>query len=132
MTSIGCLCPPGKEVYCNSWRCPRVLNASAEEGTPSKADTAEALLARAKQELHELKEAVYVETQNLCARIAEVERERETNRQECERLTDPWRCVDGHDWDYLFSLIPDGGRGRFWKAVFTEFRAALVKENGDG
>lgn len=42
------------------------------------------------------------------------------------QLRNPWRAVDGQDWDYLFSVIPDGGRGRFWKAVLTEMRTALT------
>jgi hypothetical protein len=42
-------------------------------------------------------------------------------------LLNPWRAVDDQDWDYLLGLIPDGGRGRFWKAVFAEQRAAIAK-----
>lgn len=45
-----------------------------------------------------------------------------------ERLRAPWSAVDDQDWQYLASLIPDGGRGRFWKAVLGEMRAALVDE----
>lgn len=41
------------------------------------------------------------------------------------RLLKPWRAVDAQDWQYLVSVIPDGGRGRFWKAVLGEMRAAL-------
>lgn len=39
-----------------------------------------------------------------------------------------FHTVDDQDWEYLFSLIPDGGRGRFWKAVFTEIDAALSEK----
>lgn len=42
MAAAGCLCPPGQELHCNSWRCPRMVNASAEENmTSTKDDTAE-------------------------------------------------------------------------------------------
>lgn len=36
-----------------------------------------------------------------------------------------FRAVDDQDWQYIVSVIPDGGRGRFWKAVLGEARAAL-------
>jgi hypothetical protein len=42
-----------------------------------------------------------------------------------ERLRKPWRAVDDRDWQYIASIIPDGGRGRFWKSVLAEMRAAL-------
>lgn len=44
---------------------------------------------------------------------------------ENERLRKPWRAVDAHDWQYIASVIPDGGRGRFWKSVLSEMRIAL-------
>ncbi len=40
-------------------------------------------------------------------------------------LRRPWRAVDDQDWQYIASIIPDGGRGRFWKSVLAEMRAAL-------
>lgn len=43
-------------------------------------------------------------------------------------LAAPFRAVDDQDWEFLLSLIPDGGRGRFWKAVFAELRP-LLKQN---
>jgi hypothetical protein len=40
-------------------------------------------------------------------------------------LAKPFRAVDDQDWVFLIDLIPDGGRGRFWKAVFSELRPLL-------
>jgi hypothetical protein len=40
-------------------------------------------------------------------------------------LRRPWRAVDDQDWNYIMSVIGDGGRDRFWKAVLTEMRTAL-------
>lgn len=48
--------------------------------------------------------------------------------EEIIRLRRPWRAVDGEDWLYLESVIPDGGRGRFWKAVFEEVRNSLTSQ----
>jgi sirohydrochlorin ferrochelatase len=44
---------------------------------------------------------------------------------EVERLRAAFRHADQMDWDYLYERVGDGGRGRFWKAVFNDFRAAL-------
>lgn len=44
---------------------------------------------------------------------------------EIERLRDPFRAVDAQDWEFVMGALPDGGRGRFWKAVLGEMRAAL-------
>jgi hypothetical protein len=44
---------------------------------------------------------------------------------EIERLRLPFRAADNEDWAFLMERLGDGGRGRFWKAVFTEFRAAM-------
>jgi len=44
---------------------------------------------------------------------------------EIERLWAPFRGVDSFDWAFLMGALPDGGRGRFWKAVLQEMRAAL-------
>jgi hypothetical protein len=44
---------------------------------------------------------------------------------EIERLRAAFRHADQMDWDYLYERVGDGGRGRFWKAVFNDFRAAL-------
>ena len=41
-------------------------------------------------------------------------------------LLSPWQNVDSQDWEYLLSLIPDGGRGRFWKDVLHRQRNALA------
>lgn len=46
---------------------------------------------------------------------------REAHAQLAE-LREAFRAVDQHDWDYLYQCLGDGGRGRFWKAVFDEFR----------
>ena len=46
-------------------------------------------------------------------------------RDEISLLRKPWRGVDDQDWQYIASVIPDGGRGRFWKQVLAEMRAAL-------
>ncbi len=51
--------------------------------------------------------------------------EYQNQKVEIARLRAPWSPVDSRDWEYLFSLIPDGGRGRFWKNVFNEMRVAL-------
>jgi hypothetical protein len=40
------------------------------------------------------------------------------------------RSVDDQDWDFLLGQLGDGGRGRFWKAVVGELRAALKTVNG--
>lgn len=47
---------------------------------------------------------------------------------EIERLRDPFRAVDAQDWEFVMGALPDGGRGRFWKAVLTEMRAALEEK----
>ena len=58
------------------------------------------------------------------AREIEQETRIELHR-EIDRLRAPFRAVDSQDWDYLYSLIPDGGRGRFWKEAFGEMRKAI-------
>lgn len=47
---------------------------------------------------------------------------------EIAKLRRPYRAVDGEDWDFIMGILGDGGRGRFWKAVLTEVRAALILE----
>ena len=47
---------------------------------------------------------------------------------EVDRLRAPFRAADDQDWEYLLSLLDDGGRGRFWKAVIAEIRSALKPE----
>lgn len=47
---------------------------------------------------------------------------------EMAKLRRPWRAVDAQDWQYINSVIPDGGRGRFWKQVLAEMRVALGAE----
>lgn len=47
---------------------------------------------------------------------------------EIKQLRAPFRSCDDQDWQYIASVIPDGGRGRFWKAVLGEMRAALKEE----
>lgn len=46
-------------------------------------------------------------------------------------LVAPYRNADDKDWDHLFRMLPDSGHGQFWKAVFTEVRAALSKAKGE-
>ena len=41
------------------------------------------------------------------------------------RLLAPFFNVDTHDWNELFTMLPEGGMGDFWKRVLTEFRSAL-------
>lgn len=53
------------------------------------------------------------------------DRQRAKYEAEIERLRAPFRACDEEDWQYLASVIPDGGRGRFWKAVLREVRGAL-------
>lgn len=36
------------------------------------------------------------------------------------------RNADDKDWEQLFKMIPDSGHGKFWKAVMTEIRAAMM------
>jgi hypothetical protein len=48
-------------------------------------------------------------------------------QEQIRRLRAPWRDVDDTDWDYIADRIGDSGRARFWKAVWTEMRAALVE-----
>jgi len=43
------------------------------------------------------------------------------------KLRHPFRNVDESDWHHLFAVLPDTARGKFWKAVFTEARAALTR-----
>lgn len=45
---------------------------------------------------------------------------------EIEKLRLPFRAVDAEDWAFLMERLGDGGRGRFWKSVFAELRAALT------
>jgi hypothetical protein len=45
--------------------------------------------------------------------------------REIASLRHPFRGCDNMDWNYLASVIPDGGRGRFWKSVLGEMKAAL-------
>lgn len=45
-------------------------------------------------------------------------------------LVEAFGMTDDQDWEYLLSLIPDGGRGRFWKAVIAETRQALSRLDG--
>lgn len=52
----------------------------------------------------------------------------EATIQEISDLRHSFRAVDDEDWDYLLSTLSLGGRGRFWKAVLTEARAALILE----
>jgi len=40
-------------------------------------------------------------------------------------LLAPFFNVDTHDWDKLFTMLPEGGMGDFWRRVLTEFRSAL-------
>ena len=37
------------------------------------------------------------------------------------------RNADDKDWEHLFRMLPDSGHGKFWKAVMTEIRAAMMK-----
>lgn len=46
--------------------------------------------------------------------------------EETERLRHPWRAVDDMDWDFIMSTLGYGGRERFWRAVLTEMRDALI------
>tara|TARA_R110000851_G_C13102466_1_gene568863 strand:+ start:3056 stop:3445 length:390 start_codon:yes stop_codon:yes gene_type:complete len=39
-----------------------------------------------------------------------------------------FRNADASDWQHLFAVLPDTGRGRFWKAVMTEARTAINAE----
>lgn len=41
-------------------------------------------------------------------------------------LSEAFRYVDQQDWDFLYERLGDGGRGRFWKAVFGEVRPLLA------
>ena len=41
-------------------------------------------------------------------------------------LRHAFRAADDEDWRFLFSCLPDGGRGRFWKEVIGEARDALA------
>jgi hypothetical protein len=43
-----------------------------------------------------------------------------------------FRNADDSDWDHLFVMLHDTGRGRFWKAVLTEMRALLASLNTSG
>lgn len=52
----------------------------------------------------------------------------EFGADEIERLRRPYRAVDAEDWKYIMDALGDGGRGRFWKAVLIEVRAALILE----
>lgn len=52
----------------------------------------------------------------------------EAYRLDAERLRKPWQAVDAMDWDFVIGALSDGGRGRFWKAVLTEMRAALAND----
>lgn len=45
------------------------------------------------------------------------------------RFRSPFEHADGMDWDYLDSRLGQGGRDKFWRAVFAEFRAALQQEH---
>jgi hypothetical protein len=49
-------------------------------------------------------------------------------RARVERLEGAWQNVDDQDWEYLLSLIGDGGRARFWKDVFAKWRTALTEK----
>jgi hypothetical protein len=42
-----------------------------------------------------------------------------------EELAKTFECADEQDWAYLISLIPDSGRGRFWKDRLSVLRALL-------
>jgi hypothetical protein len=53
-------------------------------------------------------------------------------REITEELRHAFRNADESDWRHLFAVVPDTGRGRFWKAVFTEVRAALAAAKGAG
>lgn len=44
-------------------------------------------------------------------------------------LRKAFRNVDDMDWHRLQTWIPDGGSGRFWRAVFAEVRAALETDD---
>ncbi len=46
-------------------------------------------------------------------------------RHRQQDLAGPFRAVDDQDWDYLIGCLGDGGRGRFWKAIFAELRPLL-------
>ena len=47
------------------------------------------------------------------------------DRADLWRLLAPFFNVDTHDWDELFTMLPEGGMGDFWRRVLTEFRSAL-------
>lgn len=49
-------------------------------------------------------------------------------RLDRERLAAIFESADEQDWSYLFSVIPDGGRGRFWKDRLTALRNAIMRE----
>lgn len=44
-------------------------------------------------------------------------------------LRSPFRNADDRDWDYLFTMIPDSGHGRFWIAVMVEMRGAQTRNS---
>ena len=43
-------------------------------------------------------------------------------RLDREKVAALFENADEQDWSYLFSLIPDSGRGRFWKDRLTALR----------
>jgi len=54
-----------------------------------------------------------------------VEKTITTQAAEIERLRGAFRAVDAQDWEYLEKQLGNGGQDRFWKAVFSDIRAAL-------
>lgn len=55
-------------------------------------------------------------------------REMERRLNSYDKILEAVRPVDDQDWEYLLSLIPDGGRGRFWKSVIASLRPTLKSE----
>jgi hypothetical protein len=54
-------------------------------------------------------------------------REMERRLNQFDKIKTALDPVDNQDWEYLLSLIPDGGRGRFWKTVIADFRSAVAE-----
>ena len=48
---------------------------------------------------------------------------------EIDALRHPFRNADDMDWDWLMARLGDSGHGRFWRAVMTECRVALMKQS---
>lgn len=43
-----------------------------------------------------------------------------------------FRNADNSDWEHLFAVLPDTGRGKFWKSVFKSAREALHPNQESG